>query len=93
MELRAGLPCSEQHRHRLSQEPARYERQRLGGSAVQPLRVVDHTKQRSLLGRHGQQTEQRQRDEESVRARAGPQPECGLERTALRAGKPLEPVK
>ena len=62
-----GSACSEQHDHRLRQQPARHERQRLRRRPVQPLRVIDHAHQRALLRRLGQQAKHRQADEEPVR--------------------------
>jgi hypothetical protein len=63
----ARLARREQYRHRLRPQPARDKRQRLPRSPVQPLRVVDHAQERTLLGYFGQQTEHRQTDEKPIR--------------------------
>ena len=89
----ARLARGEQHHHRLRQQPARHERQRLRGGAVQPLRVVDHAHKRTLLRRLGQQAKHRQADEEPIRRRALAQPERGLQRVALRSGKALKAIE
>jgi hypothetical protein len=44
------LPCRKDHRDLLRQEAARHERQHAGRCTVEPLRVVDDTEERLLLG-------------------------------------------
>ena len=60
------LPRREQHHDLLGMEAAGDERQRLGGGSVEPLRVVDDTEERLLVGRHGEQAENRERDGQSL---------------------------
>ena len=69
------------------------ERQRLLGGMIEPLGVVDHADERSLLGGVGQQTQHRQPDEEAIRRVAGAQPERRAQRVALRVGKRVEPFE
>ena len=83
--LVAGLAQREHQSHPLRQEPARHERKRLRGHPVKPLRVVDDTHERLLLGGVGQQAQDRQPDEEAIRWRSGAQAERRAQRVALRA--------
>ena len=57
---------------------------------IEPLGVVDHADERSLLGGAGEQAEHRQPDEEAIGRVAGAQPERRAQRVALRAGKRVE---
>jgi hypothetical protein len=91
-ELRDRFADGEEHHHRLRQQPACHERQRLRGGAVQPLRVVDHAQKRALLGRLGQQAEHSQANKEPVRRETLAQPECDFQRMALRSGKSLKAI-
>jgi hypothetical protein len=84
------LAGAEQHHHRLRLQPARHERQHLRRGSVQPLRVIDDTHERALLGRLRQQTKRRQPDEEPIRHRALAQPERGRQGIALRSRESLE---
>ena len=60
-------------------------------ASVEPLGVVDHADERSLLGDVGEQAQHRQPDEEAIRRIAGAQPERRAQRIALRAGERVEP--
>ena len=66
----AQLPCREHERDLLRQEATRHKGQGARGRAVEPLRVVDDTGERLLLGGLGQQAEDRQSDQEADSARA-----------------------
>ena len=48
-ELVARLARDEQQHHRLREQPARHEHQRLRRGPVQPLRIVDHAQKRAIL--------------------------------------------
>jgi hypothetical protein len=65
----ARVAHSEHQRHPLGHHPPRHERQHLRGCLVEPLRIVDETQQRIILGDLGQQVEGRQPDQEPVRRR------------------------
>ena len=88
-----GTSCREHQRHRFGPQPTGHERQRLRGRTIQPLRVIDHTHQRPLRRRLGQQTQRRQTDQKPIRRRAGGQPECDAQRVSLRVGQPLGPIQ
>jgi hypothetical protein len=77
--------CKEQPQG-LGQQAPRRERQGLCGSAIEPLRVIDQADQRTLLRDVRQQSQRRQRDEETVGRRARALPEHRGERLALRTG-------
>ena len=55
--------------------------------------VVNNADQRLLLGDLGEQTQDGQADEESIRRIAGPQTERCAERLVLRRRQPVEPIK
>ncbi len=74
----------------LGQQAPGHERQRLCGRPIEPLRIVDQAHERTLLGRLGQQTQDRERDEEAIRCRAVVQPERRPQRVTLRAWQPVE---
>jgi len=65
--LVAGLANGEHDRHRLRQQPAGDEAEHLARDAVEPLRVVDETEQRPLLGNLSQQAERGKGHQEAVR--------------------------
>ena len=52
-----ALARNEQERDVLRQQATRYERKRARRSTIQPLRVIDVTEERLLLGCLGQQAE------------------------------------
>ena len=60
---------------------------------VEPLRVVDDTDQRLLLGDLGEQRQRGQPDQEPVGRRAGAAAEYRRERVALRDGQPVEVIQ
>jgi hypothetical protein len=88
--LAARLAHREHHSDRLGAETARYERQRLLGGRVEPLRVVHNADQRSVFCDGREQTQDRQADEVPIRRIAGAQTEGGTKRIALRAGKTVQ---
>ena len=79
----AQLPRREHERDLLRQQAAGHERKHPRRRTIEPLRVVDDTQQRLLLGSLGQQAEDRQSDQERVRSRPGTEPERDAERIAL----------
>ena len=83
----------EHQRHRLRHQPAGGERQRLRRGPIQPLRVVDHTHQRPLGRRIGQQTQHSQTDQEPIRFGPGGQPERGAQCLPLRVGQPFGAIE
>ena len=91
--LLAGLARGEHDRHRLRQQATCDERQGQRRRVIQPLRVIDHTQQRTLLGHLREQTQRRQPDAEPIRGFAGGQAEHDLHGLSLRRRKPLEPVE
>ncbi|MDX6467568.1 MAG: hypothetical protein QOI27_2608 [Gaiellaceae bacterium] len=84
-EVAAGIPSPEHECDPLGQQPAGYERERLGGCTVEPLRVVDHAEERLSLGGFGQQAENRQPDKKRAGRRAAAQAEGHAERLALQS--------
>ncbi len=79
--------------HSFRQESSRNECERLRGDSVEPLRVVDDAQERLLLGCVGQQAEGRQPHEEPIRRGTSTQPECRVQRVALRARQMLDAVE
>jgi len=77
----------------LGEQSARHEGQRPRGGDVEPLGVVHDAEQRPLLGRLGQQPEDRQADQEPIRRRAGRESERDAERLALRLGQAVQKVQ
>ena len=92
-QLRAWLPCREQHQHPLRPQPACRERQRLRRGPVQPLRVIDHAHQRTLGGRTGQQAQHGQADQETIRRGARFQAERRPQRITLRDRQLPQPIE
>ena len=78
---------------RLRQQATCNKRQGQRRSVIQPLRVIDDTQQRTLLGHLREQTQHRQPDEEPIRGFAGGQAEHDLHGLPLRRRKPLQPVE
>ena len=62
----ARLTDREEHRHSLGKQPARDEPEDLPRAVVEPLKVVDETQQRLLLGELSEQRECRQTDQKAV---------------------------
>ena len=77
------LAHREHQRDVLGQEPAPYERQRLHGRLVEPLRVVDQTEQWLVLRGVGDEAQHRQPDQEAIRWLARTEPEGSCERGCL----------
>ena len=71
-------------------QSAGHEPQHHSRLKVQPLRIIDHTQQRSIRRRVREQREHPQGDQEPIRRRAGHQPEGELQRIALRRRQPLD---
>ena len=93
MPLAARLAHGEHQPDRLRTETARDERQRLRRGHVEPLRVVHDADERSVFRDVGEQTEDRQTDEEPIRRIAVAQTERDAKRIALRAGKALDAIQ
>ena len=74
----------EQQRNRLRQKSARHERENPCRDLVQPLRVVDDGEQRTLVGRLGEQGQDRKSGEETIGRRTFAEAERNLEGVALR---------
>ena len=79
--------------YRLRTETARDERQRLRRGRVEPLHVVHDADEGSVFRDVGEQTQDRQADEEPIRRIAVAQTERGAKRIALRAGKALDAIQ
>ena len=77
----------------LGEQAAGHEPQDLRRGAVEPLRVVDDTGQRLLLGGLGDQRQRGQPHQEPVGRRAGAAAEHRRERVALRSGQPVQVVQ
>ena len=72
---------------RLRDEPERLHRH-----LVEPLRVVDETEQRLVIGGGGHQAQHRQPDQETVRGLPGAAAESDVQRLALRFRQLIEVV-
>ena len=80
----AQLTRREHERDLLRQQAAGDERERARRRTIEPLRVIDDTQERPLLRGLGQQAEDRQPDQERIRASGpGTQPERDAKRVAL----------
>ena len=79
----AQLARREHERDLLRQQAASHERKRPRRRAIEPLRVIDNTQERPLLGGLGQQAEDRQSDQERIRGRPGAESERDGKRVAL----------
>jgi hypothetical protein len=84
------LPRRDDECDSLGQETPSYEHKGAPRGTIEPLRVVDDTEQRSLLGDLRQQAEDRQSDEKGVRGRPCAQTEGHRKRLALRIRQTLE---
>ena len=89
----AWLTDGEHHGDPLGKQAPCDERECLPGGSVEPLRVVDHARERTLLRLAGQQAQDRERHEEVIRGTAINEPERLAQRVALRARKPGQPVE
>ena len=85
-----GLADGEHHGDALGQQAPGHERQRLCGRPIEPLHIIDQAHERTLLGRLGQQTQDREGNEEAIRCSAVVQPERRPQRVSLRARQPVE---
>ena len=86
-------PRGAHDRDLLGEQAAGNEPQDLRRGVVEPLRVVDDTGQRLLLGDLGEQRQRGQPDQEPVGRSAGAAAEHRRERVALRDGQPVEVVQ
>ena len=77
----------------LRAETARDEGQRLCGGLVEPMGVVHDADDRPLLRDVGEQTQDRQTDEEPIRRIATAQTKRDAKRIALRGGKALQAIQ
>ena len=91
----AGFPQREDQGDRFRQQTARDESERLRGSTVQPLRVVDQADQRPFRRRLGQQSEHREADGIAIwrRPRSRAQAKGSAQRVALRARQTRQAVQ
>jgi hypothetical protein len=92
-ELLARLAGREHDADRLRQEATGDEGERERRGLIQPLRVIDDTQQRALLGHLREQAQHRQSHDEAIRDGTGAEPEHDLERSSLRRREPVEPVE
>ena len=92
-ELVARVTRHEDHRDRLRQQPPRHEHERLRRGLIKPLRVINHTHKRPLLGHLREQAQHRQPHQKPIRRVPRPQPERYPERVLLRGRKPLQPIQ
>ncbi len=83
-----GIAQRKDHHHPLGPHPPGHESQNLRRRLIEPLRVIDHTQQRPVLG---QQAQHRQPHQEPVRRGTLAQPERHPERGLLRLGQPDRP--
>ena len=91
--LLARLPGAEHDPDRLRQQATGDEGQRQPRGLIQPLRVIDDTQQRALLGHRREQAQHRQPDEKPIRGCAGAYAEHDLHGLPLRRREPVEPVE
>ena len=93
LELITRLTRHQHQRDRLRQQPPRHEHERLRRGAIKPLRVINHTHKRLLLGHLRQQAQHRQPDQKPIRRVPRPQPERHAQRVLLRGRKPVQPIE
>src|SRR5512144_2502419 len=93
LKLLVPLARREHDSDRLCGKSTGDEGQRERGCLVEPLRVIDCTQQRALLGDIREQAQDPQPNEESVRGRAAAPAEDNLERPALRGWESREPTE
>jgi hypothetical protein len=92
-EVRTAIAGAEDQQNGLGVQPPCGEGQRLRGSSIEPLRIVDQAYQRRGLGTLRQQAQRRQAHEEAVRRRAARHPERGAQGIPLRSRKRAEAVE
>jgi hypothetical protein len=85
----AQLAGREHQRDPLRQQAASHEPKRTRRRPIEPLRVIDNTKERPLLGGLRQQAEDRQSDQERIGGRPGTASERDGKRLALRIREAL----
>ena len=85
----AHLPRAEHDGDPLGREAASREPEDLCRRAIEPLGVIDHAEEAALSRRLGEESENREGDEEPVRSRPQTQSEGDVERVALRARQTL----
>ncbi|MGH2852165.1 MAG: hypothetical protein ACRDLP_16310, partial [Solirubrobacteraceae bacterium] len=90
LRLVARLAHRKQDGHRLCQQPSSDKSEDLDRCVVEPLRVVDETQQRSLLGDLRQQAERGEAHKEPLRGIARGEPHCDPQGTLLGARKRVE---
>jgi len=92
LEQRAGLaePGGGQHEHRVGEQPAAGERQRLRRRPVEQVGVVDEQPERAVLAPPDEQAEHRGADRQPVRDRAGAQCQRDAEGLGLRRRQPVQ---
>jgi hypothetical protein len=89
----ARLPRGEHERDLLRQEAASHECERPRRRMVQPVRVIDNSQQRPLLGRLGQQAEDRQSKQERIRRGPRDESERHAKRLVLRLRETVHKVE
>ena len=82
-----SLARGEQHHDPLRVYAPRHEQQCIGRAGVEPMRVVDQTEHRALLGQLREEREAGGEDEESFVGRAILEAECASQRPRLRTRK------
>jgi CheY-like chemotaxis protein len=87
------LSNGDEERHRLLAQSPSDERQSLRGGAIEPVAVIDNTKERTLLRDIRQQAESREADEKALGYASACEAECGRERVALRSREAFEPIE
>jgi hypothetical protein len=85
----AGIPGREDEQHRLGEQPPGDEVEGVCESLIEPLRVIDQAHQRPLLDDLGQETKNRQPDQETVGRLSLSQGERGPQPIALGPGRQL----
>lgn len=88
-----GLAYGQDQGHRFGHQPPGDEGQHLPGPVVEPLGVVDETRQRPLLRGPGQQAQYGQAHQEPVGCGSLPQPERDGQGVPLRSGQPVDSVQ
>ena len=92
---RAHRPLT-RHQHqrdRLRQHPPRDKHKRLRRRAIKPLRIINHTHKRPLLGRVRQQAQHRQPHQKPIRRVPHTQPKRHPQRIPLRDRKAVQAIQ
>ncbi|MCP9969447.1 hypothetical protein LUX57_33225 [Actinomadura madurae] len=93
LERHECLAHREQHRDRVGHEAAGREQQRLHGTLVEPLQVVDHAQQRGVLGQIGEQRQGAGGDQEPVGLVPLGQAEGATQCRGLGDGEGVQPIQ